>query len=459
VAIIEPIEQGAQYVRGLAKKRLRVRGRKVKSTEDVKNWLYELIAASPKTPKQLQQETGFSAMHVWRYTKQLVQEDRIEKDGHIYKKKGLADFQVRLHRVSELSKESFSQIAIIQPLIENIKRPDLTSGDAQSNYTQLRSICLGRVVPSFKCHPEDWHPHETTIAFRDEYFRYKNASRLPAHIRRTLRAFYQLCLKYPLTKMETLQLGIDGGIDDAGKYADCKFSGSQFEELINYFLNKDDLELAAYISFATETFGRPERVFEAKASDFVLTKERITRTKATWDEDWIFDSRLVNDRRMQLELYPMLKERVTIETIELEVFGGKLYESKTNITWPKEIRNPLAVSTVKKWISNSKTGGSTGNNNGNKRIFGHEGESFSRFNKHINAALREGYSTIGLIHPYFYIRPSYALRHCGAHLWLVRTGYNYDAVASMGWEEINTLRMFYGKYDPTQRKQAYKTAY
>jgi hypothetical protein len=41
----------------------------------------------------------------------------------------------------------------------------------------------------------------------------------------------------------------------------------------------------------------------------------------------------------------------------------------------------------------------------------------------------------------------------------VRTGYNYDAVASMGWEEINTLRMFYGKYDPMQRKQAYKIAY
>lgn len=136
-------------------------------------------------------------MHVWRYTKQLLKEDKIEKDGHIYKKKGLTDSQVKLQRVNELSKESFNQIAIIQPLIENMKRLDLISGDARSNYTQFRSICLGRTVPSFKCHPEDWHAHETTIAFRDEYFKYKNTNRLPAHIRRTLRAFYQLCLKYP----------------------------------------------------------------------------------------------------------------------------------------------------------------------------------------------------------------------------------------------------------------------
>lgn len=451
--IITAIDRSKQDLKGISKKRLRIRGKRVKSTADIKQWIYEIIAAAPKTPKQLQIETGFSAMHVWRYTKQLLAENRIEKDGHFFKKKkGLSNLQVRLERVNELSKESFSQVAIIQPLIENMKRPDLISGDAQAIYTQFRSICLGKTIPTFKCHPEDWHAHETTIAFRDEYFKYKNTNRLPAHIRHTLRAFYQLCLKYPLTKMEGLQLGIDGSIDEAGRYADCKFSGNQFEELIKYFLHHDDIELAAYVSFATETFGRPERVFQAKASDFVLTKERITRTKATWDEDWIYDNRLVNDRRMQLELYPALRERVAIETVELEIFEGKLYESKTDVTWPKEIRNPLAVSAVKKWLA-IRTGSSE------KRIFGNEGENFYQFNKRINAALREGYRAIGLVHPYFFKRSSYALRHCGAHLWLVRTGYNYDAVASMGWEEINTLRMFYGKYDPTHRKQAYKTAY
>jgi hypothetical protein len=322
-------------LKGIKRKRLRVRGKKVESTEQIKEWVYEIIAASPKTPKQLQQETGFSAMHVWRYCQQLLKEDRIEKDGHLYKKKCLGDYQVRLERVNQLTKQGFSQITIMQPMIANMKRPDIKSNGARGAYTQIRSICLGRTVPSFKCHPEDWHAHDTTIAFRDEYFRHRNTDRLPLHIRTALRAFYQLCLKYPLSELEALQLGIDGSKDETGKYADCKFHGNEFEDLMNYFLERNDLEMAAYVAFATETFGRPNRVFLAKTSDFRLVKERLVRTKATWDSDWSYDERLITDRRMQMELYPALKDRITIETLEIEVFEGKLYESKTNVTWPK----------------------------------------------------------------------------------------------------------------------------
>jgi hypothetical protein len=455
-AIIDA-RKGLQFtLQGISKKRLRVRGKKVSSTKDVRQWVYEIIVASPKTPKQLQQETGFSAMHVWRYTKTLLTEGRIEKDGHIYKRKGLlvgGDYQLKLAKVNELlTKESFAKIQIIQPFIENMKRPDLRSKEARAHYAMFRSICTGRVVPTFKCHPQDWHANETTITFRDEYLRHKSASRLPRHIRRCLRTFYQLCLKYPLTEMEALQLGIDGGKDEVGKYADCKFYGSEFEDLIRYFLKADNnIELAAYVAFATETFGRPERVFNAKIQDFRLSKERIARTKASWDIEWLYDERLIADRSMQLELYPLLKEKIAIESFELEVFEGKLYESKTNVTWPKEIRNPLAVSTIKRWIASSSRC--------TEKMFGNGKESFKQFAQRINIALKEGYKAIGLTHPYFYKRPSYALRHCGAHLWLVRTGYNYDAVASMGWEDINTLRLYYGKYDPTRRKQAYRIAY
>lgn len=432
------------------KKRLRIRGKRVNSTEEVKQWIYELILAAPKTPKQLRKETQFSAMQVWRYTEQLLKEGKIEKDGHFYKKKGLGDLQIRLEKVNELTKEGFSKIRIIQPLIENMKRPDLRSTFAQTSYASFRSICIGITVPSFKCHPKDWRVHETTIAFRDEYLKYKDTNRLPRHIRMTLRVFYQLCLNHPLSEMEAAQLGIDGGNDEVGKHADCKFYGNEFEDLINHFLKKGDLEMASYVAFATETFGRPERVFQANIQDFRLVKEKKIRTKATWDSDWSYDDRLVADRRIQVELNPALREKIVIEDVELEIFEGKLYESKTNVTWPKEIRNPLAVSTIKSWLQIRI---------GKHRIFGNNEESFNLFSRRVNKTLKEAYRAIGLSHPYFYIRPSYALRHCGAHLWLVRTAYNYDAVASMGWEDINTLRVFYGKYDPSQRKRSYKQAY
>lgn len=429
------------------KKRLRANGKKVPSTEEVKQWVYELIAESPKTTKHLQSETGFSGMHVWRYTSQLLKEGLIEKDGHFFKKKGLANLPLKLKKVDVLTEESFSKIRTIRPLIESMRRPDLRSTFAQTNYTQLRSICIGITVPSFRCHPKQWRHPETTLAFRNEYFKYKNTNRLPRHIRVALRAFYQLCLNHPLTEMEASQLGIDGGNDEVGKHADCKFHGTEFEELINYFLKKDDLEMAAYVAFATETFGRPERIWQANIRDFRLVNERKTRTKATWDSDWSYDAKLIADRRVQIELNPSLKNRIVIEDVELEIFEGKLHESKTNVTWAKEIRNPLAVSTVKHWFVSRE---------GKIRIFANDSESFNLFSRRINKTLRQAYRAIGLSHPYFYIRPSYALRHCGAHLWLIRTDYNYDAVASMGWEDINTLRIFYGKYDSARRKQMYK---
>jgi hypothetical protein len=215
-------------LKGISKKRLRVRGKRVESTEQVKQWIYEIIVASPRTPTQLQQETGFSAMHVWRYAKQLLKEDKIEKDGHIYKKKGLADYQVRLEKVNQLTKQGFGQIPIVQSFIQYMKRPDLNVKAARNQYSLFRSICLGTVVPAFRCHPEDWQAHETTISFRDEYFKHKNVSRLSRHIRLTLRLFYQLCLKYPLTEMEALQIGIDGAKDAAQKgYDKAKEKGDK----------------------------------------------------------------------------------------------------------------------------------------------------------------------------------------------------------------------------------------
>jgi hypothetical protein len=182
------------------------------------------------------------------------------------------------------------------------------------------------------------------------------------------------------------------GNDEVGKHAECKFYGNEFENLIEHFVKKDDLEMAAYVAFATETFGRPERVWQARIRDFRLINERKTRTKASWDSDWSYDEKLIADRRMLVELTPPLKEKILVENIELEIFEGKLHESKTNVTWGKEIRNPIAVSTVKSWLTTRP---------GKDRIFGNEDESFNLFSRRINKTLKDAYRAIGLAHPYF----------------------------------------------------------
>ena len=39
-------------------------------------------------------------------------------------------------------------------------------------------------------------------------------------------------------------------------------------------------------------------------------------------------------------------------------------------------------------------------------------------------------------------------KHLVAHLWLLRTNYDYGLVSELGWEDINTLRQVYGGLPP-----------
>lgn len=42
-------------------------------------------------------------------------------------------------------------------------------------------------------------------------------------------------------------------------------------------------------------------------------------------------------------------------------------------------------------------------------------------------------------------RPLYTIRHSSAHMWMRRTNYNADLVASMGWEDSKTLLKYYSR--------------
>lgn len=197
--------------------------------------------------------------------------------------------------------------------------------------------------------------------------------------------------------------------------------------------------MAAYVYFAIETFGRPNRVFEAEIADFQFVPRTTERAYIAGFNEPIKDKATL---QMLKAIGLALPEgKIKIETETHDVIAGKLYESKTNRTWKKFVYNKKAVAVLKQWLATRK---------GKKKWFGNDNEEFPQFAKRINAMLKEGYEAIGATNKYFYERPSYALRHCGAHLWLRRTGYNYGAVAKMGWEDISTLRTWYGDFDTTQ---------
>ena len=73
-----------------------------------------------------------------------------------------------------------------------------------------------------------------------------------------------------------------------------------------------------------------------------------------------------------------------------------------------------------------------------------------------SSLLKKFYSTIGKIDPevkyekgvdgwMYQNRPIYTLRHSAASLWLRRTSFNSNLVATMGWEDSKTLDKFYAK--------------
>lgn len=489
-------------IKGLEKQRLRAAGKSFDKPEELKAFILNLIVAGPKTPGQILEKIGGSAERVRLYCKDLERDGKIEKKGAYWKKKNATSEEVKARRLDSLTEEEFFQLEIMQPFVKNARRTDLISDKPDGELKHFRNICIGKTVKSFKCHPDDWVFPDTVEAFRDAYFAERQADqdekRLPGHTRQALRYFVELCLKHKLSESESKMLGIDGAKDGAGDYADCMMSDEEFETLIRFFQKQGDAlndnaiayylaeaeklkgaqdketkdlrkkfirwakqltrtpttaeETAADVAFGTETFFRPETKFNANPRNFKVIKSVLVRAKTEWDQDWTIDEGRVRDLQMFKAMNPHVADKITIDRLEIETIEGKGYETKTGVEYPKEIRNPLAVAVSKAWIAKRQ-------NEHREEMFGNKGESFKDYQKRMVPILQYGYKMIGLTHEYFFLRPLYALRHCGAHLWLRRTNYNYNAVASMGWEDINTLRQFYGKYDHRERKKTYVKAW
>jgi hypothetical protein len=62
-----------------------------------------------------------------------------------------------------------------------------------------------------------------------------------------------------------------------------------------------------------------------------------------------------------------------------------------------------------------------------------------------NWKLKRTFAGIGCKDSIFVTDSNYAMRHVGSQHWLDITDYDYAFIAEMGWEDINTLRIWYGK--------------
>ena len=62
-----------------------------------------------------------------------------------------------------------------------------------------------------------------------------------------------------------------------------------------------------------------------------------------------------------------------------------------------------------------------------------------------NAFLKDLFKSIGCTDKIFFDDTTYAMRHIGIQFWCEITDYNLEFIASMGWNDMETLRIFYAR--------------
>ncbi len=419
---------GNNDLAGIKRQRLRIAGKKVESKDDIKKWILELIETKPRTPKQIQEATGYSNVTVWEYCKALAADGKIEREGQTWKKAGLSSQAVQVQAIEALSDEEIYKLPVMLNFLKAVQRKP----SRHEAMVQFVSICMGRTIPTFKINPEAWQHPQTLDAIRTEYAKQTGLQRVPFYLRRSVRAFYLFGRKQPLSKSEAEEFGFDGKKDKIGAYNYVKLQDEEIERALDILTNvregasqvdkmaaiealpESELEFAALVAGGLEYFPRPERWLCAETSRFVIRYDKKGR----------------------------------------EILHTRIHEAKTNKTWPKYARNSRIIAILKRWLAIRQKGGFRhlfydGNENTRESQLGRVLASYGR-SKNIFDRLKELYTKLGKTpekDEYFFMKPFYALRHCGAHLWLRRTKYNYGAIAGMGWEDIATLRTWYGDMD------------
>ncbi|AFU57262.1 hypothetical protein Ngar_c03440 [Candidatus Nitrososphaera gargensis Ga9.2] len=442
-----------------------VGGKTFDDTNAVKEHILQLIETKPRTPRELCKLTGYSRMNINRYTSKLAKEGKIEKDGHMWKKKNLTAAQVAQVLVENLSEEEFGQLPILKPWIE--KLGDNPSRGERREFSCFRNICLGIYLPGFKCNPENWQYKETTREFAEKYKAATGRKKPPYGVRQSIRTFLGVCLGIPLRENPFLiQIGIDGEKENIGAHGDIKISeeDGELDKAIEYCKSLPEplnLQMLALLAFNMEAMPRSERGMLIEVEDVSFEDQVIEQA---WLKNYAKPVRDPDQLQMLHALALALPDGVVrFERVTRRIAVVKHLETKTGDEWETYIITPALVQAAETWIEQRRNApgvswiDSEGNRHeGYRYVFydGHdinpdetqEGGILEQVNAQYNFRenLRALYRHLGKTDAYMFKQPLYTLRHCGAQLMLERSDYDYDYVAEHGWNDTATLRTWYG---------------
>jgi hypothetical protein len=310
---------------------------------------------------------------------------RFLKEIEAYKQQIISYLQYR----EEIMPKNFREIPIIKEWETKIRRSGHTS--MLRFIPILENICNGEYVKSFKCHPNKLDLVKAQ-EYVDKYLSTYNVKKIPKHHRQALRHFLMVAKNINIPRGFGDAYGLSGAKENFGAYKFLRLNDLQIRKIREYL--SDDLEALTFFDWSLESLGRMKAV--------ALTKMNFV------EEDGIVTT--------------------------------SLYETKTEKAFQKFLL--LNIDHARQtWEEIKKLG-----ENREYLFFDQKPNTYQLqvFLLRISKKLKEAYKYANVQDEYAYRKPFHFLRHSGAHLWLMRTQYDYGLVAELGWEDINTLRQVYG---------------
>lgn len=307
------------------------------------------------------------------------------------------EIKAYIQYTEETKPKTFESYEIIQTWETMIRRSGHLS--ALSLIPMLKNVLgYGERVKyvDWKCSPDKFDLAKA-MEFVDLYLKKYNKKKITQHLSLAIRHFLMVAKGINIPRGFGSQYGLSGEKDSYGKYKFVRLLNGQFNAVREYL--KDDLETLTFFDWGVESLGRETPILMTDMGKF------------NEDNGIIFST---------------------------------LYETKTEKEYPKYLL--LNIEHCKQtWENIQKLG------KGRKYLF-FDNEprpiDIHYIEEKLAKKLKDAYRYAGVKEEYAYRKPFHFLRHTGAHIWLMRTNYDYGVVAELGWENIDTLRDCYGGMPP-----------
>ena len=310
----------------------------------------------------------------------------------------------------EVEPRDFREIDIIKKWEQRIRRTGHLS--ALKHIAVMRNVLgypltkrqkaqgVKRYVKGFKCHPRKFDL-EKAQQFVDLYLQQNHKKKLPQHIRLAIRHFLMVAKNIHIPRGFGQAYGLGGEKDSYGKHRFVRLTEEQIEKVREIL--KDDLEALTFFDWGIESL--------ARLTPLCLTKMTFVR-QGNVVTNVIFETKTKEKGRGGVfQKYLLLNIKHCRETWE-EI--QKLGAGRTYLFFDKKPNT----------------------------------SQLEKFKIKMSKKLKEAYRKAGVTEEYAYKKPFHFLRHTGAHLWLMRSNYDYGLVSELGWDDINTLRDCYGGLPP-----------